>query len=98
MSQAALSKSIESSRTLGPWLFVLALFALGGCASVDPYSVPPMAVNLEREDAVGYCARLFADIDRRVDSLGVRDAESRASRGSHICALIVSARRWPSAL
>ena len=76
MSQAALSKSIESNRTLGPWLFVLVLFALGGCASVDPYSVPPMAVNLERDDAVGYCARLFADIDRRVDVLGVRDAES----------------------
>ena len=63
---------------LRPWLIqlTLALLALGGCASVDPYSVPPMSVNLERSDAVGYCARLFADIDRRVDILGVRDAES----------------------
>ncbi|MBC8120168.1 MAG: hypothetical protein H7X75_11395, partial [Burkholderiaceae bacterium] len=78
MTCASLHPPIESNRTVGPWLFqfALVLFALGGCASVDPYSVPPMAVNLERDDAVGYCARLFADIDRRVDALGVRDAES----------------------
>lgn len=82
MSWTGLHASIESrqSRAVGlrPWLVQLALvlFALGGCASVDPYSVPPMAVHLERDDAVGYCARLFADIDRRVDVLGVRDAES----------------------
>lgn len=35
-----------------------------------------MAHHLEREDVVGYCARLFAEVDRRVDALGVRDAEA----------------------
>lgn len=53
-----------------------ALLALGGCASIDPYAAAPMAQNLEREDTVGYCARLFADVDRRIDTLGVRDAEA----------------------
>ena len=48
-----------------------------GCASVaDPYASPPIASYLMRDDAVGYCARLFEDIDRRVDALGVRDAEA----------------------
>ena len=40
-----------------------------------------MAQNLQREDDVGYCARLFADIDRRIDSLGVRDAEAHRVAG-----------------
>ena len=62
-------------------LIGIALFALVGCASVDPYSSPPMAQNLQREDDVGYCARLFADIDRRVDTLGVRDAEAHRVDG-----------------
>lgn len=79
MKRAAIHASAESTvrRAFAPrrWISLL-LLALGGCASVDPYSVPPMAANLERDDAVGYCARLFADIDRRVDVLGVRDAES----------------------
>ncbi len=35
-----------------------------------------MVHNLQRDDEVGYCARLFADIDRRIESLGVRDAEA----------------------
>ena len=51
--------------------------ALAGCATVDPYAVPPMVHHLQRDDVLGYCARLFADIDRRIDSLGVRDAEAR---------------------
>ena len=59
----------------------IVLFALVGCASVDPYAAPPMAQNLQREDDVGYCARLFADIDRRVDTLGVRDAEAHRVDG-----------------
>lgn len=59
----------------------IVLFALVGCASVDPYASPPMAQNLQREDDVGYCARLFADIDRRVDTLGVRDVEARRVDG-----------------
>ena len=62
------------------WLLALAV-ALAACASVDPYAAPPMAHNLQREDDVGYCARLFADIDRRIDSLGVRDAEARRVAG-----------------
>ena len=55
--------------------------ALAGCATVDPYASPPMAHNLQREDDVGYCARLFADIDRRIELLGVRDAEARRVAG-----------------
>ena len=55
-------------------LVLLALAALGGCASLDPYAEGPIAASLERDDTVGYCARLFADVDRRVDTLGVRDA------------------------
>ena len=62
-------------------LIGIVLFALVGCASVDPYASPPMAQNLQREDDVGYCARLFADIDRRVDTLGVRDAEAHRVDG-----------------
>jgi hypothetical protein len=62
-------------------LIGIVLFALIGCASVDPYASLPMAQNLQREDDVGYCARLFADIDRRVDTLGVRDAEAHRVDG-----------------
>ncbi len=40
-----------------------------------------MVHHLQRDDDVGYCARLFADIDRRIDSLGVRDAEARRIAG-----------------
>lgn len=54
-----------------------AVVALGGCATrPDPYAHPPVAAHLERHDDVGYCARLFADLDRRIDALGVRDAEA----------------------
>ena len=59
--------------------FVLA--TLAGCATVDPYASAPMAQNLQRDDDIGYCARLFADIDRRVESLGVRDAEAHRVAG-----------------
>ena len=54
----------------------LVALVLTGCATVDPYASSPMSQNLQREDDVGYCARLFADIDHRIDSLGVRDAEA----------------------
>jgi hypothetical protein len=54
---------------------------LAGCATVDPYASLPMSQNLQREDNVGYCARLFADVDRRVDLLGVRDAEAHRVAG-----------------
>ena len=59
----------------------IVLFALGGCTTVDPYASPPMAQYLQREDNIGYCARLFADIDRRIDTLGVRDAEAHRVDG-----------------
>ena len=72
------SMRAEVSRVV---LIGIVLFALVGCASVDPYASPPMAQNLQREDDVGYCARLFADIDRRVDTLGVRDAEAHRVDG-----------------
>ncbi|HVE88795.1 MAG TPA: hypothetical protein VNA44_03780, partial [Burkholderiaceae bacterium] len=57
------------------------LLVVSGCATVDPYALPPMAQNLQRDDAVGYCARLFADIDRRVELLRVRDAEAHRIAG-----------------
>ena len=67
--------------------------ALAGCASVDPYAAPPMAHHLQRDDVLGYCARLFADIDRRIDSLGVRDAEARRSPDFRICVSTALTRR-----
>lgn len=59
-------------------LLLASAAALGGCATVpsDPYLSEPIARHLERNDDVGYCARLYSDIDRRVDALGVRDAEA----------------------
>jgi hypothetical protein len=60
-------------------LVLSAAAVLAGCATVDPadpYAVEPIARHLERDDDVGYCARLFADIDRRVDALAMRDAEA----------------------
>ncbi len=65
-----------ASLTSASRIVALLAFALAGCATVDPYASPPMSQNLQREDDIGYCARLFADIDRRIDSLGVRDAEA----------------------
>ncbi|MGH6612037.1 MAG: hypothetical protein ACRECQ_17480 [Burkholderiaceae bacterium] len=67
-------------RIANRWLLcVLAL--LSGCASFDPYIAPPITHHLERNDDVGYCARLFADVDRRIDTLDVRDAESTRIAG-----------------
>ena len=62
-------------------LLLALAFALAGCATFDPYASPPMVGNLQRDDVVGYCARLFADIDRRIESLGVRDAEAQRIAG-----------------
>lgn len=47
---------------------------LAGCASLDPYAGAPIAAHLDRDDAVGACARLFRAADAQVDALGVRDA------------------------
>lgn len=55
---------------------LLALAALAGCASVDPYAVPPMAEHLQRADSVGDCARLFRAADAQIDAAGVRDASA----------------------
>ncbi|HET9025596.1 MAG TPA: hypothetical protein VFN64_13555 [Burkholderiaceae bacterium] len=60
--------------------FGLAL-ALAGCATVDPYASDPIASHLRRDDDVGYCARLFADLDRQVDRVDVRDAEAPRIEG-----------------
>lgn len=79
MSQAVISRAVPL--LLRRLLLTSLLFGLGGCASFDPYATPPIAQTLEREDAVGYCARLFADIDRRIDTLGVRDAEAARISG-----------------
>jgi hypothetical protein len=38
-------------------------------------------MHLQRDDDVGYCARLFAEIDRRIDHLDVRDAEAERVPG-----------------
>ena len=75
-------------RTL-PALLLVA--ALAGCASIDPASIDPASIDpyesepiarhLQRDDDVGYCARLFADIDRRIDTLERRDAEARRIPG-----------------
>ena len=57
------------------------VLTLAGCSTIDPYASLPMSQHLQRDDDVGYCARLFADIDRRIDSLGVRDAEAHRVAG-----------------
>lgn len=57
------------------------MLALAGCATVDPYASDPIAGHLRRDDDVGYCARLFADLDRQVDRLDVRDAEAPRVEG-----------------
>src|SRR5512139_182365 len=63
-------------------LLVLGLVgALAGCAAVDPYAKDPIATHLLRDDDGGYCARLFADLDQRVDRAKARDAEAHRIDG-----------------
>ena len=57
------------------------LLALGGCATIDPYASEPIATHLLRDDDVGYCARLFADIDQQVDRADTRDGETHRIDG-----------------
>ncbi len=52
------------------------LVSLTGCASIDPYTAAPMRDHLERQDQVGACARLFRELDARIDAAGVRDAQA----------------------
>ncbi len=59
------------------WLAWFAcVVSLAGCASIDPYAQAPMARHLERSDDVGDCARLFRDLDARIDRAGARDAQA----------------------
>lgn len=60
---------------------VVAASLTTACASIDPYASEPIASHLQRDDDVGYCARLFADIDRQIDRVGVRDAEAPRVEG-----------------
>lgn len=62
-------------------LLLVVAAALAGCAAPNPYASAPVAQHLERDDDVGYCARLFADLDHRIDTLGVRDAETTRIAG-----------------
>lgn len=57
-------------------LFFLALasLTLAGCAALDPYAQAPVAQRLQREDALGDCARLFRANDTLIDAAGTRDA------------------------
>ncbi len=59
----------------------LAVWALGGCASLDPYAEAPMQQHLQRQDDLGDCARLLQALDRSIDTAGVRDAQSPRMRG-----------------
>jgi hypothetical protein len=48
---------------------------------VNPYASDPIASHLQRGDDVGYCARLFADLDQQVDRAATRDAEAHRIEG-----------------
>jgi len=54
---------------------VAALALLGGCASIDPYAVDPVATHLQRTDRVGECARQWQALDAAVGGAGARDAQ-----------------------
>lgn len=61
----------------GPRLLAWVLAGLlAGCASLDPYAGAPIAAHLDRDDAIGACARLFRTADAQIDALGVRDAQA----------------------
>lgn len=63
------------------WLVLALTVALAGCATVNPYASDPIAAHLLRDDDVGYCARLFADLDQQVDRADARDAEAHRIDG-----------------
>ena len=56
---------------------LIVLFALAGCASVNPYAESPASSRMSdaADDVLAQCARLFARADRLVDAAGVRDAQ-----------------------
>jgi hypothetical protein len=57
-------------------IVLAAALLAGGCASIDPYARAPIESHLQREDAVGDCARLLRDVDGSIDATGRRDAQS----------------------
>lgn len=59
-----------------PALLGVSCLALTGCASLDPYAQPPVAQRLQRDDAIGDCARLFRASDTAIDAAGTRDAQA----------------------
>ena len=72
---AAMPFATRGVRGLAGRLAAAACAALaGGCASVDPYRHEPVRAHVERADPIGDCARLFRDLDARIDAAGVRDA------------------------
>lgn len=61
----------------------LLVVALAGCATLpaDPYAVAPIAQHLQRDDAVGACARLLREADREVTAARSRDTQDRPVPG-----------------
>ena len=57
------------------------LAALAGCATVDPFSLPPMADHLARADTLGDCARALQDEQRAVREAGVADVQDTSVPG-----------------
>ncbi|MCA9971410.1 MAG: hypothetical protein KC425_14390 [Anaerolineales bacterium] len=49
---------------------------LVGCASLDPWSQPPAAQRLQRDDTVGDCVRRFQASDILIDAAGTRDVQA----------------------
>ncbi|HNC53066.1 MAG TPA: hypothetical protein PLO14_12650 [Accumulibacter sp.] len=54
---------------------------LAGCASVDPYGLPPVMQRLQRSDEVGVCTRLFQNSDLLIDAAGTRDVQAHRVPG-----------------
>lgn len=65
-------------RSLG---LVVACCVLPGCASLDPYAHAPVTQTLQREDALGECARRFQATDQLIDAIGTRDAQEQRVPG-----------------
>jgi hypothetical protein len=76
------ARAILPARSARSVLAALAsLAALGGCASVDPYARPPFAAHLQRDDAVGDCARALHARSRAVGAARAQDAQDRVVAG-----------------
>jgi hypothetical protein len=60
---------------------LLALAALGGCATIDPFAQAPISAHLQRTDAVGDCARALQARSRDVGAAGAQDAQDRVVAG-----------------